>query len=62
MGQKEMILHLISKHGRNKDTVCTEYALAERRGEVPRRRNKNGLAPEQYAYRLWNNGLLRGWF
>jgi hypothetical protein len=45
-----------------KDRVCREYALAEKRGDAPRRRNNSGLSPEEYARALWRDGKRRDWF
>ena len=62
VSQRDMIRTLISKCGRNEDEVCKAYALAESRGEVPRRSNKNGLSSEPYSHALWRDGERKGWF
>ena len=62
MGQRDMMRDLIAKHGNNESQVCMAYAAAERRGEVNRNSDKYGLTPEDYARRLWRDGLKKGWF
>ena len=62
MGQRDMMRNLIAKHGNNESQVCVAYASAERRGEVTRNSDKYGLTPEDYARRLWRDGLKKGWF
>jgi hypothetical protein len=62
MTQRDMMRRLIANLGRVEDTVCKAYAAAERRGEVPRNRNKYGLTPEEYARALWRDGDRKGWF
>jgi hypothetical protein len=61
VGQREMMLALISKHGIDQDTVCREYAQAEQRGEVERKKNPHNISPEQYAQMLWRDGIRKGW-
>jgi hypothetical protein len=60
--QRDLIRRLVAEHGRNKDRVCTEYAAAERSGQVQRKSNPKGLSPEQYAEALWYDGERKGWF
>jgi hypothetical protein len=59
--QREVMQRLVSKYGRQEDIVCREYAKAEERGEVSRRRNKYGLSAEGYARALWRDGHAKGW-
>ena len=46
---------------RDREFAIADYAAAERRGCVQRRRNSRGLTPEQYATLLLADGLKRGW-
>lgn len=43
------------------ERIIREYAAAERRGQVARRRNKSGVSPEEYARLLLLDGLKKGW-
>ena len=53
---------LVSKYGKKEEVVCGAYALAEKRGEILRLRNRSGLSAEQYARALWRDGVAKGWF
>lgn len=61
MKQREMMRSLVAEYGRNEARVCHEYALAEERGEVQRRRNGHGLPGDAYAHALWRDGIRKGW-
>ena len=41
--------------------MVAAYARAEAAGEVQRKRNENGLTPEEYAKRLFRDGERKGW-
>ena len=41
--------------------VVAAYAAAERRGEVTRASNVRPMEPEQYARRLYADGVKKGW-
>lgn len=45
----------------DEERAVREYAAAERRGEAPRKRNKSGHDPEQYARALLADGRNKGW-
>jgi hypothetical protein len=60
--QRDMMRLLIERHGRDEAAVCKAYAAAERRGEVPRYRNKSGRTADEYALALWRDGEKKGWF
>ena len=62
MKQTDLMRALILEYGRDSETVCKHYAIAEERGEVLRKSNKNGLTAEQYARALYRDGERRGWF
>jgi hypothetical protein len=59
--QRDLMRFLVAKLGRIEDAVCREYAAAERRGLVPRSRNNHGLSAEQYAHRLYSDGIRKQW-
>jgi hypothetical protein len=61
MKQRELMRSLVAKHGWNEDVVCTEYAMAEERGEVERHRNEHRLTAGDYAHALWRDGITKGW-
>ena len=61
MGQREKMKELYRKFGGNEDLVVKEYAQAEQRGEVTRDSNDHDFSPENYARRLLNDGLSKGW-
>jgi len=61
MNQRTTMKGLKSKIGNDKETVCLAYAVAEKRGEVQRKRNDNGVSSEKYAHLLWYDGTKRGW-
>ena len=60
--QVDYMRELVSKIGANKDAVCAKYAKAEDDGIVSRVKNKHRLTSIQYAERLFNDGLRKGWF
>jgi hypothetical protein len=60
-GQRESMLELIEQYRGNKQSVIAAYARAERRGEVAHESNKSAYTPEQYARRLWQDGIRKGW-
>lgn len=55
------MIRLKREIGNDETRVCEAYAVAERRGEVRRKRNENGVSPEKYARLLWYDGIKRGW-
>lgn len=59
--QRHFMLDLIEQYGPNEELVVSEYAKAERRGQVERKKNKSGYTPEQYARRLWQDGVRKKW-
>lgn len=61
IGQRDMMRRLVVKCGRSEEAVCREYASAEIRGEVSRKKNGSGLTPEEYARALWRDGERKGW-
>jgi hypothetical protein len=61
MKQTDYMRELVRRLGSDRVAVCSAFAKAERDGIVQRRSNKYALTPEQYADRLWKNGVYRGW-
>jgi len=59
--QRALMRFLVGRLGYNEDAVCGEYAEAERRGRVPRTSDKYRLSPEQYAHRLYSDGIRKRW-
>jgi hypothetical protein len=59
--QREFMQKLFSEHSGDKERVIEEYAKAEERGEIKRRRNRSGVTPKQYASRLFADGMSKGW-
>lgn len=59
--QRAVMRELFAKFGGDAERVIREYAAAERRGEVPRKRNTYGLTPEGYARALFADGEKKGW-
>jgi hypothetical protein len=52
---------LFRRHHGNEGAMIRAYALAESRGEVPRKSNKHDLPPEEYARRLLEDARKKGW-
>ena len=61
ISQRDYMRGLLLQFGRDRDTVCTAYAEAERNGIVQRRKNVNDTSAEGYATALWKDGVRRGW-
>jgi len=59
--QRQVMCDIYARSGRDRDRAIEAYAAAERRGDVPRRRNGRGISPEQYAIRLFADGINKGW-
>jgi hypothetical protein len=49
--QRDVMRQIVNLHWPDRERVIEECAAAERRGEVPRSRNRYNLSPEQYAHR-----------
>ena len=61
MKQRDKLRELFARYGDDGPVLIREYAAAERRGEVERSRNKNGLSPEAYAFWLLADARRKGW-
>lgn len=45
----------------DRGSVVQAYAAAERRGDVERRSNKHRIGADDYANRLFDDGIRKGW-
>ncbi len=61
VSQRDMMRDLFAKWSDSPERLLTEYAAAERRGEVSRKNNKSQLSPEEYARALLADGQIKGW-
>lgn len=59
--QREVMLGIWDRCGRDVEAAVRECAAAERQGKAVRRRNAHGAEPEAYARALVNDGRLKGW-
>lgn len=59
--QRDLMRELAQRFGSDTDRIISEYAAAEERGEVERERNAYGILPADYARRLWNDAVKKGW-
>jgi len=60
-GQRDLMRFLVRRLGYNEDAVCREYAAADRQNLVPRNSNRHELSAEQYAHRLYSDGIHKQW-
>jgi hypothetical protein len=59
--QRDVMRDLHRRLGGDPERVIAEYAAAERRGEAPRTSDTRGMDPEEYARRLYRDGITKGW-
>jgi len=59
--QRDVMRELHRRFDGDHDKVVAAYAAAERRGEVTRASNVRGMEPEEYAERLYQDGVAKGW-
>jgi hypothetical protein len=59
--QRDVMARIFREAGRDEERAIREYAAAERRGDVLRKRNKHGIDAEAYARALINDGRKKGW-
>ena len=52
---------LMRKHPNDPSAIIREYAQAEREGVVQRERDTNDLSAEDYASRLYADGIKKQW-
>lgn len=61
MTQRDKMRELFRRFGGDRTQVVRAYADAERRGEVERVRDSNDLRAEDYASRLFADGIQKRW-
>ena len=59
--QRDVMRDLNRRFGGDQDKVVAAYADAERGGDVKRASNIHGITPEEYARRLYADGVAKGW-
>jgi hypothetical protein len=59
--QRDVMRRLYQEHRGNEEQVVCAYVAAERRGDVRRASNVNGLDAESYARALFDDGRRKGW-
>jgi hypothetical protein len=60
--QRDLMRGLFKLHNGDAQRMIADYAAAEQRGEVARRKNESGLDSAAYAAALFKDGEKRGWF
>ncbi len=61
MNQRNKMRKLFRLHDGDKARVIQAYAESEQRGEVERKSDNLGLSPNNYAARLFADGMKKGW-
>lgn len=59
--QRDVMRNLHRRFGGDHDRIVAAYAAAERSGNVKRASNVRGMEPEEYAERLYQDGIKKGW-
>jgi hypothetical protein len=59
--QRDVMRDLDRRFEGDQDKVVAAYAAAERRGDVKRASNVHAITPEEYARRLYADGVKKGW-
>ena len=59
--QRDLMREVVQRFGNDTERIISEYASAEKRGEVERERNAYGISPADYARRLWTDAVNKGW-
>ena len=59
--QRDVMRNLHHRFEGDHDRVVAAYAASERRGDVQRASNVRGMSPEEYAERLYEDGVAKGW-
>lgn len=52
---------IVRRHPNDREEAIRLYAKAERDGVVSRRSNAHKIEPENYAARLFADGIKKGW-
>jgi len=61
MKQRDKMRELFQLHRGDEARVIQAYAEAEERGEVPRESDLHSLTAQDYAARLFADGIRKGW-
>jgi uncharacterized protein (DUF433 family) len=61
MKQRDMMRELLRRLAGDRAQVIAAYATAERGGEVHRSRDSRNMTAEDYAARLFADGVRKGW-
>jgi hypothetical protein len=61
MKQRDKMRELFQRFDGCRAQIVRAYADAERRGEVERVRDSNGLSADVYAARLFSDGVRKKW-
>jgi hypothetical protein len=61
MSQRDLMRHFYQRFRGNRNRVVVAYAEAERRGTVIRQSNTRNISAEEYASRLYADGMRKGW-
>jgi len=61
MTQTDMMRELFRRFGGDRARVVEAYAEAERRGQVERVRDTHDMSAEEYAARLFADGVEKRW-
>ena len=59
--QRDVMRDLNHRFGGDPDRVVAAYAEAERRGDMRRASNVHCITPEEYARRLYADGVAKAW-
>lgn len=61
MKQRDLMRRLFREFNQDELRIVSAYANAEQRGEVLRKQNSRNMPAEEYASRLFREGIIRGW-
>lgn len=61
MKQRDFMKALYRRFKGERSRIVNAYAEAEQRGEVERRRNSHGISAQNYASRLFSDGVRNSW-
>jgi predicted transcriptional regulator len=59
--QRDKMRELARIHPKDEGAIIKAYAQAERSGIVTRQSNGRNISPEDYASRLYADGVKKGW-
>jgi hypothetical protein len=59
--RRDLMRDLMHKHRHDSTAIIRDYAKAEIDGIVSRRSNTYETSPEDYAARLYADGIKKGW-